>query len=260
MMVMCLPLLTLVSCGDDDKTPACNYQWGFYRGDKIHYSVDINHQPSPLYTWLENEIDALNKTYEGTQRTSNEESVLARLGTADEKLADLKARFEEWKKTRDAGDLDFDVDYLFRVLKDGQIYKETKSYPFSLSYTGNPRAYADSSFVVEATVPLQYAKEISGDLKMTLTNMGLNDSPRFNISLDGEPRLVNAETLEFAKGTFLSGYNLEKVEDTNYHVFQMIYKLDRSSVETWKGSWYMLVPVRMSEDFVFDVKVPVEVR
>lgn len=260
MLAMCLPVLTLVSCGDDDKAPACNYQWGIYSDGEVHVRLDANHQPSPLYTWLEDEITTLNKTYEGKQRTSNEETVLSRLETADKALADLKARFDEWKKTKDAGQLDFSKNYLFRVLKDGQTFKETKSYPFVLDYKGNTRVDADSSFVVEATVPLTYAKEISGDLKMSVSNMGLIDGANLKIELAGEPTLVNAETLEFAKGTFLSNFTMELVDGYDYHLFQMVYKLDRTSVETWKGNWYMLLPVRMTEEMVLDVKIPVIVK
>lgn len=264
MLAMCLSVFTFVSCGDDDKAPAYQYQWGIYSGERVQVRYDKNRQPSPLYTWLENEIATLNKTYEGKQRTSNEESVLARLETVTKSLEDVTANFNEWKKTKDAGDLEFHTSYLFRIYKDGEIMKESKEFPFELNYEGNTRVESDSIFSIQASAALNYTESISGTLRMNVEDMGLFDGGKMEFELAGDPTLVNAETLEFANGTFLSDYAIELVDGANYHTFNMIYKLSKSSITTWKGNWYILVPIHMgeagAEGMTFDVKIPVVVE
>lgn len=264
LLAMCLPVFTLVSCGDDDKEPASQYQWGIYASENVHVQYGEGRLPSPLYTWLEGEIAALNKTYEGQQRTSNEESILSRLDAATKSLDEVAANFAEWKKTRDAGDLEFSTSYQFLIYKNGEILKESKVYPFELKYEGNSRVSADSTFTVKASAALAYTESISGTLKMYVKDMGLLDGGKMEITLAGEPVLVNAETLEFAKGTFLSDFAIDQAEEDNSHIFSAIYKLSKKTIDQWKGSWYILVPVSMSqgggEGMTFDVKVPVIVE
>lgn len=252
MLACILPALALTSCSSDDGDSSPKYEWGIR---EISFTGESR---SPLYKWLTDEVDKLQKSYNGSGRYDTDETALSKVDEGVKLIEELSVRFADRQKAYDDCGIYFTSSYACQALKDGKEIKSSKVYELINKSARAPRLEADYVESIPVSRAFDTSDVAARSIEIPFSKLGFGGTDKgMSCALDSNYQicLVNSKTLEFSKS---NPFRIEVGEkEDGSHVVILSYSFDKKSFETWKGEWYFLVPVKIdsTRDLKFDVNI-----
>ncbi|MCQ2131903.1 MAG: hypothetical protein MJY90_01050 [Bacteroidaceae bacterium] len=264
LLACALPAIALTSCGsDDDDDPGTQYAWGIQQSGSESYSVNENKEASPTFEWLKDEVANLQKANSGKGKFETDDQALAKYSEGNKALSDLQAKLNQRLKTHDACGLSFDIAYIAFVSKNGKNLKESQKYEYKYEYKGS-RLNTKKKVELNISKDFDKSKVLMNDIVIPCSELGLTDSKTMNINLGEKDILfVESSSHEFQEGLPFETIKIVENEKGNGHDVVLSYNFDKETYDNWKGQWYILLPIHISDGqggLTFDVKINVTIK
>ena len=252
MLACILPALALTSCSSDDDDSTPQYDFGLEVTDVAPKEASV------AYNYAKEEIAKFQKTYVGKKRFATDKEASAKFDEGAKNLNTLAENFALYVDTHDAGAYSFSLDCKYTVT--GGSLSLNKFCNLDYRYNRAVRQEAKKKVEINLARAFESSKVAANDVIVSFEELAFGNMDKdTHCTLDMENVcVVNAETFEYNKQSPFQSLSINETTDGT-HELVLSYNISKESYDTWKGDWYLLVPIMM-DNTARDIKLNVTIK